>query len=110
WAMYPCPQKIPVVTEPLGVVPASGGRQSPGAPADEVLKTILVRVPATVLSGPGQKEVGRVVTALELHSYAVPDPGNLLPPGVTVTGSVNPPAGSNFDFSSKGFVSGLTPP
>src|SRR5207245_422321 len=55
WAMYPCPEKIPVVYEPdpFGRVdwrnPPKGGsaEQKSGArkPVDEVLRTILVRNP-----------------------------------------------------------------
>ncbi len=76
WAMYPCPQTIPVVFEPLNgqpVQPAPARRQ----PAAEVLKTILVRVPPQVLTWPGQQQANpqRVVTALDLVTgrCAVPD-------------------------------------
>jgi ferric-dicitrate binding protein FerR (iron transport regulator) len=75
WALYPCPQTIPVVYEPLNgqpVQPAPATRQPPA----EVLKTILVRVPPRVLTWSGQQPANepRAVTALDLvtGAYALP--------------------------------------
>jgi tetratricopeptide (TPR) repeat protein len=62
WAMSPAPQKIPVVREP---VPAGRPEERNPAvparrPADEVLRTILVRLPAPAIrlvSRPGQETI-----------------------------------------------------
>jgi ferric-dicitrate binding protein FerR (iron transport regulator)/tetratricopeptide (TPR) repeat protein len=52
WAMYPCPAQIPVVREPDSAEaarspPAAGGAGRPGA--EQVLETILIRVPPPIL-------------------------------------------------------------
>src|SRR5207247_529700 len=47
WALYPCPEKIPVVTEPVGGLAARASQQQPAhkRPVREVLESIVVRVP-----------------------------------------------------------------
>jgi tetratricopeptide (TPR) repeat protein len=74
WAMYSCPPTIPVVREPLHTaVPSTGGGgagdKRPGV--DEVLASVLMRVPPPILTGPGgppDDGAGRsVVTALDTY-------------------------------------------
>ena len=53
WALYPCPQKIPVVYEPLpGTAPAPKGTATPVAKlnAGDVLKTVVVREPVDMFA------------------------------------------------------------
>jgi ferric-dicitrate binding protein FerR (iron transport regulator)/tetratricopeptide (TPR) repeat protein len=49
WAMYPCPEKIPVVYEPDPNQPP--GPPSPGTPAtrEQVMQTVVIRVPPAIL-------------------------------------------------------------
>jgi tetratricopeptide (TPR) repeat protein len=86
WAMYACPPKISVVYEPLPGQPgdprATPTPATPGArpPAEEVLKTIFVRVPPRVLYRPslGNPAGGpRFLTALQLATggYRLPGAG-----------------------------------
>jgi ferric-dicitrate binding protein FerR (iron transport regulator) len=68
WAMYPCPGKIPVVTEPASnhPNPVSNGPKT----FDQVLQTILVRVPPRFLFSPGQLypfDGNQVVSAEQLY-------------------------------------------
>jgi ferric-dicitrate binding protein FerR (iron transport regulator)/tetratricopeptide (TPR) repeat protein len=70
WAMYPCPQKIPVVREPLNAEAKHDSQKSPGQKpsAEEVLKTILVQVPPAVLTwtdSQGNAQAGHAVTAFD---------------------------------------------
>jgi hypothetical protein len=84
WAMYPCPDKIPVVHEPLA--PPAQAEPKPAAPAagklsvEQVLTTILVRVPPR--GGEGGEEK-RALTAQELYAgaFALPlgEAGGLTP-------------------------------
>jgi ferric-dicitrate binding protein FerR (iron transport regulator) len=57
WALYPCPEKIPVVYEPdpsrpAGDVPERAAPQKPTA--EEVLQTILVQIPPDILHWPNR--------------------------------------------------------
>ncbi len=78
WAMYPCPEKIPVVYEPdpnSPVDPRAAANQKPSP--QQVMQTILVRVPPRCLTWPGAPAGpgGPVVTALQLWggAYALPE-------------------------------------
>jgi hypothetical protein len=87
WAMYACPAKIPVVTEPLpgrtvttAPKPAPGGRR----PAAEVLGSVVVRVPPRVLGMMGQDSPAAsppAVTILDPYTgaFGVPDESGVLP-------------------------------
>ncbi|HUT61467.1 MAG TPA: VIT domain-containing protein, partial [Phycisphaerae bacterium] len=78
WALYPCPEKIPVVHEPLARAgapdansPAKTGK--PGVPA--VLQTVLVRIPPPVLRWPNWNgQYYPVLTAWQVltGAYAIP--------------------------------------
>jgi anti-sigma factor RsiW len=74
WAMYPCPDKIPVVYEPDPAHPVDPRFAPKGTKpsANEILQTILVRVPPRLLSGPGQTAQANspVVTALQVYTGA----------------------------------------
>jgi len=86
WALYPCPETIPVVHEPLETKPV--GDRSKQSPKPEepwqkkILRTILFRLPAPFFqpSDHGQAQIGhvyhwsRAATAWDLHTgaYAVP--------------------------------------
>jgi ferric-dicitrate binding protein FerR (iron transport regulator)/tetratricopeptide (TPR) repeat protein len=77
WAMYNCPEKIDVVYEPDESSPP-GTRPTEQKPTEQqVMQTILVRVPPRCLNWPGVANGpgGPVVTALQLfgNAYAVPD-------------------------------------
>jgi ferric-dicitrate binding protein FerR (iron transport regulator)/tetratricopeptide (TPR) repeat protein len=78
WAMYPCPEKIDVIYEPDENSPPGSGPSGEQKPTEQqVLQTILVRVPPRCLNWPGVANGpgGPVVTALQLYSraFAVPD-------------------------------------
>ncbi len=63
WAMYACPEKIPVVNEPLvGPVNRSGKAEAQGSTVDEVLSTVLVRIPPAFLGRPGARRFNGVLT------------------------------------------------
>ncbi len=50
WAMYACPERIPVVYEPLAGPPSPSGKAEANGPtAEEVLSTVLVRMPPAIL-------------------------------------------------------------
>ena len=54
WAMYACPEQIPVVYEPPAGPPnRSGKAEAKGPTVEEVLSTVLVRVPPAILRVPG---------------------------------------------------------
>ncbi len=78
WAMYPCPAKIPIVYEPDPNSPYDPSK-TPGQKPNEqqVLQTILVRVPPRCLNAPGEPggNSNAVVRAIELYSgaYALPE-------------------------------------
>jgi len=78
WAMYPCPDKIDVVYEPDPDSPPGVGTPGDQKPNEQqVLQTILVRIPPRCLNWPGAPggPGGPVVTALQLYSgaFAVPE-------------------------------------
>ncbi|HXG09156.1 MAG TPA: VIT domain-containing protein [Gemmataceae bacterium] len=72
WAIYPCPPKIPVVYEPDPLQPVDP-RSVPSAskpPANQVLQTVLIRVPPRFLTWPGQDDPygsQQVLTAANLY-------------------------------------------
>jgi hypothetical protein len=75
WAMYPCPERIPLIYEPNGfqaLAPSKGK-----ADADDVLDSILVRLPPRMLDCGGQSGVkvpaALTVTHLYLGAALVPD-------------------------------------
>jgi ferric-dicitrate binding protein FerR (iron transport regulator) len=77
WALYPCPEKIPVVYEPdpnSPIDPRIAAAQKPSA--QQVMQTVAVRVPPRCLTWPGRASGpgGTTVTALSLEgaSHAVP--------------------------------------
>ncbi|MHC4179430.1 MAG: VIT domain-containing protein, partial [Planctomycetota bacterium] len=77
WALYPCPEKIPVVyeSEPsqrIRNVPE--GAQPKKPTAEEVLRTILVRIPPDILHWPNRPyhSSGRTVSVLHRHGILVP--------------------------------------
>ena len=81
WALYPAPGQIKVVHEPdprwTGRRPAKDPKDKGKKPsADEVLKTILVRIPPPLFASQGirQQYGGHALTAWHLYSgaYAVP--------------------------------------
>jgi tetratricopeptide (TPR) repeat protein len=56
WAMYPCPQEIPVVTEPVGgpAVASKDAGPAQGKPSrEEVLRGLVVRISPPILQQPG---------------------------------------------------------
>ena len=56
WAMYACPEQIPVVYEPLDAPPRHHRQAKPKGPSmEEVLSTVLVRVPPAILGSPGEQ-------------------------------------------------------
>jgi ferric-dicitrate binding protein FerR (iron transport regulator) len=78
WALYPCPDKIPVVYEPDPTQPVDvrNAPKTAKPQANQVLQTILVRVPARFLYSPRHGNRGEyVVQALQVYTgaYAVPD-------------------------------------
>jgi ferric-dicitrate binding protein FerR (iron transport regulator)/tetratricopeptide (TPR) repeat protein len=78
WAMYPCPPKIAVVYEPDPNSPPGANRPGDQKPAaQQVLQTIMVRVPPRCLNWPnaGGGPGGPVTTALQLYAgaFAVPE-------------------------------------
>src|SRR5205807_1020923 len=82
WAMYPCPETIPVVYEPLdgmAAAPKVTPAVKPGA--EDVLRTILVRIPPRAF-GDGTAALPRAVTVRDLYAgaFAVPasDPNGLV--------------------------------
>jgi hypothetical protein len=59
WAMYACPEKIPVVNEPLvGPANPSSKTEEKGPTAEEVLSTVMVRVPPAILGRAGGRPSG----------------------------------------------------
>jgi RNA polymerase sigma factor (sigma-70 family) len=59
WAMYACPERIAVVNEPLaGPVSAEGKAEAKGLTAEEVLSTVLVRLPPAILERPAARPDG----------------------------------------------------
>ena len=64
WAMYDCPQQIPVVFEPLAGPPSPSGKTAKGPTAEEVLATLLVRAPPAILAGPGGQFKPRMIPVL----------------------------------------------
>lgn len=84
WAMYQSPQKIPVVYEPeVGQpVDARFAPKTAKPHANQILETILVRVPAPILTWPNrQNRYGGqwIVTALQVYhgAFAAPMGGNM---------------------------------
>ena len=82
WAMYQSPQKIPVVYEPeVGQpVDARFAPKTVKPHANQILDTILVRVPAPILTWPNRQNPyygNSVVTALQVYrgAFAVPERG-----------------------------------
>jgi len=61
WALYPCPAKIKVVHEPLHSKPTMAKAKEPEKPEptgptpEEVLQTILVRIPPPMLHRAGRE-------------------------------------------------------
>src|SRR5262249_4560409 len=111
WAMYPCPDKIPVIHEPLPGAPAP----APNAPAEtvagrkrttaEVLETILVRVPPRVLHyphAPCPDPDRRVATAWELHGDSLFGGALGKPSAGAVAGAAARPVRSAWQFSGTG--------
>jgi hypothetical protein len=109
WALYPCPEKIPVVYEPLPGQ-AVDARNPPKVPdkkpsADQVLQTILVRTPPRFLHWPNRPNPGgyAVLTAHQLSTGAyalLPDEVEHLGVNDEVTWAVNGVAGGgNFPFA-----------
>jgi ferric-dicitrate binding protein FerR (iron transport regulator) len=79
WAMYPCPDKIPVVYEPDPNQPVDPrGPQKP--PCNQVLQTIVVRVPPRIFNWTHQqqRDPGPVLTALQLLTAAPVTPNLFL--------------------------------
>jgi ferric-dicitrate binding protein FerR (iron transport regulator)/tetratricopeptide (TPR) repeat protein len=80
WAMYPCPETIPVVRERLAGKPAAPPVQAAAAvrpSVEQVLESILVHVPPQALRWPGQGDATggrRAVTAYEVYrgTFALP--------------------------------------
>jgi hypothetical protein len=69
WALYDCPAKIPVITEPLANQVAAAPAPAARPPAEQLLQTVLVRVPPRTLTWQEQAKQGqgpRVVSASEL--------------------------------------------
>jgi ferric-dicitrate binding protein FerR (iron transport regulator)/tetratricopeptide (TPR) repeat protein len=79
WAMYPCEAKIPVVYDPLPGMPLDRFAPKTEKPREnEILQTILVRVPPRFVMGPSEQygAYGPVVTAVMIYTgaFAVSDP------------------------------------
>jgi tetratricopeptide (TPR) repeat protein len=56
WAIYACPAQIPVVFEPLVGPPSASGKAEAKRPTvEDVLSTVLVRLPPGILSRPGER-------------------------------------------------------
>jgi tetratricopeptide (TPR) repeat protein len=83
WAMYDCPKTIAVVHEPLAQQLRGGKTEAPAVgqkpTPEQVLQTILVRVPPSFFARPAG-DGRRVVTAEETFTgaYAVPELGDKL--------------------------------
>jgi ferric-dicitrate binding protein FerR (iron transport regulator) len=80
WALYPCPDKIPVVYEPDPTQPVDlrNAPKTAKPQANQVLQTILVRVPARFFYSPRQGNRDEtIVTALQVYSgaYGIPASG-----------------------------------
>ena len=73
WAMYDCPQQIPVVFEPLAGPPSPSGKTAKGPTAEEVLATLSVRVPPAILAAPGGQFKPRMVPVLHASAKEVAD-------------------------------------
>ncbi len=74
WAMYPCPDKIPVVYEPDENSPTDPNHPAHQRPTErQVLQTVQVRVPPRCLYWPGAANGpgGPVVTALQIYGEAL---------------------------------------
>jgi ferric-dicitrate binding protein FerR (iron transport regulator) len=74
WAMYPCPQTIPVVQEWPNGAPAPKAEPAAKPMAEDVLATILVRVPPRAFADGAAANLPRAVTVrdLVLGAYGVP--------------------------------------
>ena len=76
WAMYSAPEKIEVVYEPDASSPAGGARTSEAAgqkpPAEQILQTIMVRIPVEVLRWPNEQYPygGQGLTAVQVYGGA----------------------------------------
>jgi ferric-dicitrate binding protein FerR (iron transport regulator)/tetratricopeptide (TPR) repeat protein len=76
WALYDCPKKIPIITEPLPNQPAVAAAPAARPADDQLLDTILVRTPPRVVLWPGQANQARgqptvTATALSRDGYVV---------------------------------------
>ncbi len=82
WAMYACPETIPVVYEPLADMSAAPKASPAVQPsADDVLATILVRVPPQTFGDGGAGAPPRAVTVRDLYSGAFGVPVSALAGG-----------------------------
>jgi hypothetical protein len=74
WAMYPCPQTIPVVQEWPNGAPAPKAEPAAKPMAEDVLATILVRVPPRAFADGAAANLPRAVTVRDvvLGAYGVP--------------------------------------
>jgi len=72
WAMYPCPNTIPVLPpEPLdGQVAAVKATPTVKPSAEQVLETILIHVPPRAFAEPGTVPLAAAVTARDLYTGA----------------------------------------
>jgi len=76
WAMYGAPEKIEVVNEPDASSPAGGARTLEPAgqkpPAEQILQTIMVRIPVEVLRWPNEQYPygGQGLTAMQVYGGA----------------------------------------
>ncbi len=72
WAMYACPEQIPVVYEPLaGPVQPSGTAEAKRPTAEEVLSTVLVRVSPPILGRAGERQSGVLTVPVVLRGRAL---------------------------------------
>src|SRR5207253_8205206 len=55
WAMYPCPQRIPVVYEPLGGIAMQPKPTAKPTTEEEILKSILIRGTPALITASGQQ-------------------------------------------------------
>jgi tetratricopeptide (TPR) repeat protein len=97
WALYPCPAKIPVVSE---AKPGAGKTRKPSA--QEVVATTLIRVPPRFLRWPGESDDA---TAKPLPAGGVAGVAFGLPraqTGIQAFGRLFRPAGFVGDFAPPG--------
>jgi ferric-dicitrate binding protein FerR (iron transport regulator) len=73
WAMYACPERIPVVFEPLvGPQAALAKAEAKGKTVEEVLSTVLVRLSPAILGRPGERRQNGLLTVLDTAtSYGI---------------------------------------